>query len=50
MFPTKDEGGHIGVSAYPVGVGVTRLLYPHNLLNQLMEFHQICLDISLRQA
>ena len=38
-----------GFSADPFGVGVTDL-YPRYLLNQLMEFHQICLDISLGQA
>ena len=27
-----------------------RLLYPQYFLNQLMEFHHICLDISLGQA
>ena len=51
--PTKGEGGHIGFSADPVGVGVgvgVTDLYPRYLLNQLMEFHQICLDISLGQA
>ena len=48
MSPTKGEGGHIGFTADPVGVGVgvgVRVgvtdLYPRDLLNQLMEFHQI---------
>ena len=60
-LPTKGERGHIDFSADPVGVGVgvgvsvgvcvvVTDLYPLYLLNQLMEFHQICLDISLGQA
>ena len=52
-------GGHIGFGADPIdvgvgvgagiGVGVTDL-YPRYVLNQLMEFRQICLDILLGQA
>ena len=55
ISPTKGEGGHIGFSVDPVGVGVgvgvgVTDLYPRYLLNRLMEFHQICLDILLGQA
>ena len=45
--------GHIGFSADPVGEGIgfgLTDLYPPYFLNQLMELHQICLDISLGQA
>ena len=52
--PTKGEGegGHIGFSVDPIGVcwhWHEKFLYPH-FLNQLMEFHQTILDISLGQA
>ena len=56
-LPTKGEGGHAGFSAdhvgvsvgVGVGIGLTDLCQQY-LLNQLMEFHQINLDISLGQA
>ena len=50
MSPTKGEGGHIGFSAGPCRRWHDKFLYPRYLLNQLMEFHETCMDISLGQA
>ena len=52
---TKGEGGHIGFSIVRVGIGVPvgvdfPLLLPRYLLNQWVECHRLCMDVSLGQA
>ena len=53
--PSRGEGENVSFSVDPVGVGVhvgigVPLLEPRYLLNQLVEFHQTCMDILLEQA
>ena len=49
--PTKGEGGHISFSADPgCRRRQDRFLHARYLLNQLMECHQTCMELSLGQA
>ena len=56
MYPTVGKGGHIGISADPVGVGVrvgvsvgVLLLLPY-LLKNWTELHKTCMDIPHLQS